>query len=329
MKKIFFISSDFSKNTGEGILANQFIKIYKKNHTKIKIKRKIFALDKLKKNTLYHKYFIPVLISLYIRLNSDKKYIFLNYLPLWNFLIFLILPKNSVLGPITGSYYEDKITNFSQIIRKYIFPQLFKISKNILKFKFKKILFSTSLLKKKVNSSTILFNFVISLFTFQNKKKKIKYDLIFYNRDHPNKQTRDISRIINEISKSKKICVIGNKLKIKNKNIKNFGYISRNKVFKVMLVSKFAFCSPENLYSIFAIDAYNNQCQILFSDKLKKYIFKKSLNFHPIKYIYSKRNISKILKILNNNNFQKDLKFKKEIIQKQKNINQFIRTYLD
>ena len=327
MKEIFFISSDFSKITGEGILANHFIKVYKKNHPNIKIKRKIFNLDLYKKNTLYHKYLVPLLISIYIRLNINKKYIFLNYLPLWNFLIFLILPKHSILGPITGSYYTGKISSFSQIIRKYIFPILYSISKKILKYKFKKFLYSTSLLKDNDNSQKILFNFVLSLFTFKNKKTKKVYDVIFYNRSHPNKKSRDINYIIEEISKSKKICVVGDTFKSENKNIKNFGYVSRKKVFNIMQNTNFAICGPENLYSLFAIDAYNNQCQVIYSAKLKKFMFKTSLNFYSIKFKYTKKNVNRILNIINTNFFQKDLKFRMEIEKKQKEIDKFISHY--
>ena len=51
-------------------------------------------------------------------------------MPLWNFLIFLLLPPGSILGPITGTTKINSQSYFERFLRKYKldeFPQLFNI----------------------------------------------------------------------------------------------------------------------------------------------------------------------------------------------------------
>ena len=62
------------------------------------------------------------------------------------FLIFLILPK-TILGPITGSKIVKDKNYINKIVRKYLFPLLFNLSIIIINKKFKKVIFSTNLLK--------------------------------------------------------------------------------------------------------------------------------------------------------------------------------------
>ena len=86
-------------------------------------------------------------------LNRKKKIVYLNYLPLWNFLIFLILPSKTVLGPITGGAEFLQVNNFNTYLRKYFFPLLYKISLTIINIKFKKVIFSTNLLASYLNNN--------------------------------------------------------------------------------------------------------------------------------------------------------------------------------
>ena len=243
---------------------------------------------------------------------------------MWNFLIFLILPKKTILGPITGSKIVKDKNYINKIVRKYLFPLLFNLSIIIINKKFKKVIFSTNLLKMdfyKIKSK-VLSNFVLNSFKVSNiyNKKKIdkKYDLIFYNRNHKNKFNKNLIKIIDTLSKSKKICIIGDKFYSLSKNIFNFGYISRKKVNLIMQKTNFAMCGQENLYSLFTIDAYNHNCQLILDRNLKKFKFANSKNFHFIDYNVSKKNIENILKIIKKNNFQKDLQFKKKLMNKKK-----------
>ena len=45
---------------------------------------------------------------------KGNKTCYVNYLPMWNFLVFLILPPSTLLGPITGGAHNvtNSILNF-------------------------------------------------------------------------------------------------------------------------------------------------------------------------------------------------------------------------
>ena len=64
-----------------------------------------------------------------------EKVIYINYLPLWNCLIFLFSPPKTIFGPITGSLQINKTKNFKSLIRLLIFPIIYKISLLILNYR--------------------------------------------------------------------------------------------------------------------------------------------------------------------------------------------------
>ncbi len=328
LEKKIITGCDFSLNTGEGVLANDYIKTYK-NLNNVNILEKKTFLNFLNKKGLFHRYIFPLLICIYIKINFRKKFIYLNYLPLWNFLIFLILPRHTILGPITGSLIQRDNNNTGNFIRKNFSPFFYKLSLFIIEKKFKKIIFSTDLLKKNFSSikNKFLSNYVINSFQFKKKiiKLKTKYDLIFYYRKHENKNNQDLNKIIHQIGNYKMICIVGDIFKTKSPNIINFGYISRNKVHKLMRNSNFAICGLDNLYSLFAIDAYNNQCRLIVDKNLKKYQFAISENFHFIDFNPSSKNLSQILNILQKKKFKNDLKFRKKIHNKKIEIRKFLK----
>ena len=102
MKKIFYWSNDIEKNSGEGILARNFLKLLKNRYSNYKY----INLNKFKKkNNFLYNYLLPFWGVLQIwrcHLNGHLS-CYINYLPIWNFLIFLLLPKKTLLGPITGT----------------------------------------------------------------------------------------------------------------------------------------------------------------------------------------------------------------------------------
>ena len=186
-------ASDFSKNTGEGILGRLFVNKLIINNKKFSKKKIILLHGSKNKKTFYHKYVNPFKGVFFLQSHKKKKIIFLNYLPLWNFLVFLLLPKKTILGPITGGIYKGKIKNVSDMIRKYLFPTMYRISLYIIFKKFSNIIFSTSILKKyvsKQNKIKSTFNFIFQNFntrkSIRSEKKNI--DLVVYNRNHDTKK---------------------------------------------------------------------------------------------------------------------------------------------
>ena len=101
---------------------------------------------------------------------KGNKICYINYLPVWNFLIFLSLPKKTILGPVTGI---DLKNNIIYRILKYIYIIILKKKNN-------KILFSHSQFKKYFkNEKKVFYNFILYGFKF-NKISRKKYDYIVY-----------------------------------------------------------------------------------------------------------------------------------------------------
>ena len=49
---------------------------------------------------------------------KNKTICYVNYLPLWNFLLFVFLPPNTLLGPITGGSLYNKNSLINYILKK-------------------------------------------------------------------------------------------------------------------------------------------------------------------------------------------------------------------
>lgn len=292
LKKNNFVvwANDFSENSGEGRLARNFLlkirKFYPNSIFKIKTFHQEFLLNKnrtLKKKIINKKHFFYKYISLfygifYLWKNREKKIVYLNYLPFWNFLIFLFLPSKTILGPITGGVIIKKPDSFENIIRLVFFPIFYRISLFIISIKFNKIIFSTNLLKKYFhrNNDSFFFGYVYSFFnkTNYNFNKKKKFDLVFYNRNYKSKKNFLIKKIILCLPEKIKVCVIGDKFE--GANLFNYGYVSHKKTLKLISQSEMAFGSSENSLSLFAIDCYNSGVRLIFDrDTLFDNIFSK------------------------------------------------------
>ena len=195
-KPIYIWASDFSNSRGEGILARQYVKdlikfypykIYINGIEYSKIKKKNFHI----KSNFFHNYLGPFwgIVNIWFYHLKFYKTIYLNYLPLWNFLIFFLLPSKTILGPITGgaNFFRDK--SFNSFIRKSFFPFFYRVSINLINNKYKNFLFTTDLLKRYLNDNkNYIFNYCINLFKKRAIKTRKEYDLIFYHRKHKNKK---------------------------------------------------------------------------------------------------------------------------------------------
>jgi hypothetical protein len=339
---ILIWASDLSPNTGEGILArtflNEILKVKKYKNIRIKsleysINIKNSNLNKIKlievnKKTIYHKYFGPIYGAVYLSFLSRKyEIMYLNYLPFWNFIIFLILPSKTILGPITGGIYNGPINNLNLFIRKYFLPIFYSISKVIIDKKFKKIIFSTNILKnykKKYNS--YLLNFVEILFNKKSNYAKKEYDIIFYNRDHVTKHSDSIKKIIVYLSNYCRISVIGDKFN--QGNVKNFGWIERDVAIKLIQKSKLAFNSAENFLSIFGIECINNGTPIIYDKNIQIFLKYKNKNYIAINFNNIKTSSHTILKLLPLIKEKQDSKWWKNIFFKKRRIRNYLSSYL-
>jgi hypothetical protein len=342
-KNLLIWVSDLSLNTGEGILAREFLNEIHKltNYKKIIIKTfeqtihisdfdiKKIHLKEFDQKNICHKYFGPIYGAIFLRFFSRKyEIIYLNYLPFWNFLIFLILPRKTILGPITGGLYRGRSNNLNLFIRKYFFPLFYNISKIIISIKFNKVIFSTSILKNYIKKNkNNLYNFVTILFDkkiYNNKKKK--YDIIFYNRDHDAKHFDNVKKILIYLSKYCKICIIGDIFK--HPNVKNFGWIERESVFKIIQQSKIAFNSSENFLSIFGIDCVNYGIPVISDSNVFSKAKFKSKFYIRLDYNNLKKSSDKILNLISQNIIKQNSEYWNNIFLEKKKIRNFLYLYL-
>ena len=202
MSKYFIWVTDYYSNTGEGKLAINYLKKIseiKQNDYFIKSpdhesNNLNFFLSKVKKFNFkksnfsnFYRYFIFIkgIFYLWLYYLRGKKVIYVNYLPLWNFLIFMLSPPKTIFGPITGTpnFINKNIFSINFIVRKYIFPKFFVLSNFFLKIRNRNIIFSTSLLKKNVfedvkKKSLFDFQLLDLKINYNNHKKKKLYDSV-------------------------------------------------------------------------------------------------------------------------------------------------------
>ena len=322
---IYYWASDERKNSGEGILANLFISDIKKYYTKYTL---INTNNKKKNyNKFYNKYILNILgaLRLWIHFFQGYKIIYINYLPIWNFLIFFILPPKTIMGPITGSSIHNRNSLLNIFFRKYLFNLFEKISLLIVFYRQKKVLFSTELLKfslKKSHRMKSYFNYALSSFEGFLKQRVKKIDFLIYHRMHDNKNNSLIKYFLeNSMHKKLKIIVFGDR--INSNNVQNMGYISRDKVKKLLTNAKFTFGSSENFYTFYVLDAISRNVVIFYDRNLK--IFSNKINYNkiiPLNFNNNEESLKIIFK-----NIKKKFAVTKKNYSIKKNYNEYFNQF--
>lgn len=290
---IYYWANDTSSNTGEGILANQFIKEIKKYNTDYKF----ISINKniISKNNFIGKYIEPFygVMTIWLYTLRGRKTCFINYLPFWNFMIFLLMPRKTILGPITGTIIPRKHKTFLDFFKI--------ISAKIILIKFNKVLLATNFfINHFKNRCNLNYNFIFSNFKFNKKIRfKKKYDFVIYYRRHATKGNNFIFEIIKLLANKKlKIAVIGDQIK-NIKNINSFGYVKRAFAKKIISQSKYSLASAENLYSFFTQDCLSKGLIVFYNDYFKTYchFFKNQL--FPLNYSNINKSFNEIEKNIN------------------------------
>lgn len=340
----FFVwACDYEDYTGEGLLARLFVKNYFLNFKKkIKIqtnnsdyiffKKNRKIEKKIYKNNFISKYLMPLkgIILIWINHLKGKKVFYINYLPLWAFWIFLLLPKKTILGPITGNIYIKKSYRLDNLIRRFLFPLFYRISLTFVFKKYKKLLFATDNLKKLISKKEInnfLSNFCL-LHIEKRKIKKKKIDFTFYYRAHPNKSNKFLLDIIHFLIKRKfTVVIVGDRLDIKN--TKNYINLPRDKLLPILDRTKFTIVSDENYYSLYLLDCFSSNV-FIFTNYYKKNT-KKVVNLTNCEINFSdlKNTKKKLIDVIKN--FKKNKVYNKKylILSKINKIKiQFIKNYI-
>jgi len=311
--QIYYWSSENFKESGEGQLSILFLKILKKKLKNTSFKRLNTYQYKI---NFFYKYLLPFygILKVWFYHLRGYKTIYVNYLPLWNFLIFLLLPKKSLLGPISGTYYVNQEANFLQKkIRKFLFPIFFQISIKILNYQKRYTIFSNNNFLHLKNKIKSIHNFQILYFKENKINLKKDIDIFIYLRSHSNKNSEKIERIINYLKNSKyKIFVVGKNFNAKN--INSVKYLKNEKLNFFLKRSKLVLLSSEILFTFFCLEALSNNSKIVFFRNFKNNE-EKLLSKDTYVKILSKSNkklINHIEKVLNSKkkiNFKNKFRF--------------------
>ncbi len=299
-EKLYIWACDISHYTGEGNLGNLFIKKKLKPFYDLKIikpKSKIIIKNSILKN----RYIRPIIGIFYCWkfYLLGKKVCYLNYLPLWNLPIFILIPPSSLLGPITGGSNYKKECSINYFLREYFFPVLYKLSICVINIRKFRTVFSTSLLKKYINidlKKNSDFNFFLEGLTKKESLKKKTNDFIIYYRKHKNKQKLYPIDFIRKLINHKfKLLVVGDRFN--EHGVKNLGYLNKKKLRNILSKTKIFISSGENIFNFFAIDCINNNVKILSNFKTIKIgkKFDKNIIYYNTKKKFKKKDIINLL----------------------------------
>lgn len=291
---------DISNKNGEGILGNLFLKKLIKskniNTSNIFIKNLSFSnsLRKINSHNLklnsklnfYEKYISPFvgIVYLWLKFLQGKKIVYVNFLPFWNFFLFLLLPPSTILGPITGSkhYNVNETRGFDKFFRKFLMNHFFKISSFIINFRYKELNFNTNNLKEFISLKSlhkVKFNFLFNNYlTDTDEKKNLikfndkKFDFIFYIREYPSKGSRQLIKYINFLKVKFKVVTFGDKTN--EDGVYEYGMIQNDKVLELCSKSRFTMLSSENFYSLFCLECLKTNTIVCFD---KSNVYEKEL----------------------------------------------------
>lgn len=310
--EIYVWACDISLNRGEGKLGNEFIQRKLKNNFNnifIRNNLKFFNynynfkyIDNRINLSFFESYISPFLgiIYLWFKYLQGKKICYLNFFPLWNIFLFVLLPPSTIFGPITGSHYQEKIISIKSFLRKLVIPQLYKLSKKILKYRSGEIYFSTNLLKYLFNKKEIQryeFSYI-----FKNLKSKKIYkktiDFFMYFRKYDTKSNTLLENLARSLSAEKNIKFFYCGHLINDLKDNYLGYIDNKEIIKILEKTKYSISTSENIESYFTKECLENNVKIFADIKNRKYLMKN--NFIFIKFNDYFNTINRIINTIKN-----------------------------
>ena len=212
------VACDFQESSGEGRLARGFLDISGIDMNKSKVVTYVEDHKSAEKSGNcsglrgIFRYLAPYLwLWKTLRCPENHHYeemVVLNYLPIWNFITFLLVPSSAKLAPITGSppvnlkhIHASKISKLRYfILRNIILVMLSFVSASIIRLRNLKVLPATPFVSKYLHSEQSSYLFVSAVVktatnSQQNKCKKI-YDLIAYTNEHSLKNNELLLKIL-------------------------------------------------------------------------------------------------------------------------------------
>ena len=279
-----FLVCDSNSNSGEGRLARIYMEREKeKNLGEREIR--VFSNDTrntflsfLTETTAFPAYLWLWRELLRFRKCKSVELHVVNYLPIWNFVTFLIVPKTAKLAPVTGSgsinwrhFHGNVYQVVCQVfVRNYILKFFAKISSYVIKKRKLKVLAATPFVseilkcknKKHLYISTVFDPSEIRSSEYLSKK----FDIIAYTNDHPLKNNRILASLVEElVLRGIKIAIVANgkcKSKFSYNGVTLFENLDHVQMMKLIRQSKSALvCSLEGA-GFFAQEAAMRELQV-------------------------------------------------------------------
>ena len=189
--------------------------------------------------------------TLLLRFAPKRRVVILNFIPLWNFLFFLVVPKSIELGPVTGGgavclkhLGGSKLQRLrTHIARSYVVPWLYSLSTAIIYARALKITPATPGVAKALGIKELTPRIIeADARPFHVPQRapvpvKLQTDLLCYVGDHPLKNTPLTIELINQLAKADiRISVIGalGKDHTLNQDITHHLEISHDAVFGLL-----------------------------------------------------------------------------------------------
>tara|TARA_B100000242_G_scaffold227337_1_gene167711 strand:- start:14060 stop:15121 length:1062 start_codon:yes stop_codon:yes gene_type:complete len=342
---------EFDNLGGEGILARTFIKnlasvtdkkifIVTPNKVFLIKKSRIICLKRKKrkdismqksKNLFKQRFVYPLEgVSILFRNKKFKKKIYLNYLPLWQFPLFLLSKLLKFdLGPIVGGvFYRNKYKSLLNILaRVYIMKFFYFLSAFVIKTFNIEIVSANSAINNFLEKQKI-FSVVspINLLAVDNyhdsvESKKRDIDVIFYYRRHDSKYPILTMNLASSLSKKgKNVFIFGEKFEANYLN--QVGYVSKDRLLDIFSKSKIFINLADNPENLTVYDAISRNCSVV---NIFDVPYKSEL-IHTCKDIDEIEDF--VLDLLKNNDFssQKSLKlFQEKRMQVSKDLQEFLR----
>ena len=317
--ELYCWACDTGTNRGEGQLLFKFINqnlnnyksiILKNTFETIVVKNNFADSERHTKTSLklnfFQCYISPYIGILYLwyKFVLGKRVCYVNFLPLWNLPIILLLPPGTIFGPITGSVYNEKIYNIQSFLRKFIIPLLYFIADKIISFRKQKIFFSTELLKPYINKKRQLkynFNYIFENIKINNYNQVKDIDLLIYNRNYFNKSNLFFKKIITSLEKDKiNFYYFGDE--IDSPCERYLEILDNNTVQKYLNRTKFTLISNENFHSFYCLEAIKNNVNLFYSKQQSTSIdwIKSSGKILALNYNAEIESINKIKEVINN-----------------------------
>ena len=135
------------------------------------------------------------------------------------------------------------------------------------------------------------FNFIFHEINELKKVKNKDINFLFYFRKHKNKEYSFPFKFVNKLLLNNySVNIIGDKMNLKK--VKNYGFLTHDKVIKLLNRTRYTVVSNKNIFSFFTIDAINNDVKLLVDFKMYNSIKHYKKKF--IKFNFNTNNLEKL-----------------------------------